>query len=212
MPGSTSGNTAWIMRELTRLEKQKADKAYVTQLEKLLQEKSTQHSHNIDEGKLSFARDISGLKRDINIAQRIAKEHPCLKEEEFSEMNANLVKLSEAHAGMLASQKNLTESQTFWNRWLIRGMLGFIAFLVLTGGTWVYSYFSIQNKADDAQKVSTEVKVLVSEVQQTQQTQAETLKLVAAGKETKDAMDMAQFKQELTQVMKEVLADKTVSR
>lgn len=213
MPGSPSGNTAWIMRELSRLEKQKADKAYVTQLEKLLQEKSVNYDRNLETSKLSFARDIGGVKKDVEAVQKATeKPHPCLKEEEFSEMNATLAKLSVAHEDMLESQKTLADSQTFWSRWFMKGMLGFIGFLVLTGGAWVYSFFSIQNKADDAHQVSTEVKALVSEVQQTQQIQADTLKEVVSAKEYRDNADMITLKQELTKVMKEVLADQARKR
>jgi hypothetical protein len=212
MPGSSSGNTAWIMRELTRLEKQKADKAYVTQLEKLLQEKGAQHERSLEDSKLSFARDINGLKRDIETAQKAAEDHPCLKEEEFSEMNATLAKLSTAHEDMLTSQKTLTEAQTFWSRWFMKGMIGFILFLLGTGGVWVYSYVNIKYKSEEAQKTSTEVKALVSEVQQTQKAQAETLKQVAATKETRDDAAMLQIRQELKQAMKEVLADNAANR
>lgn len=212
MPGSPSGNATWIMRELSRLEKQKADKAYVTQLEKLLQEKSVHYAHNLEESKLSFARDITGLNKGIEAAQKAADDHPCLKEEEFSEMNATLAKLSVAHEDMLESQKTLADSQTFWSRWFMKGMLGFIGFLVLTGGAWVYSFFSIQDKAEDAHKVSTEVKTLVSEVQQTQQIQADTLQEVANARDDQDAADMVLLKQELTKVMKEVLADQPRNR
>jgi len=207
MPGSPSGNTAWIMRELSRLEKQKADKAYVTQLEKLFQEKSVNYDRNLETSKLSFARDIGGVKKDIEaVLKATEKPHPCLKEEEFSEMNATLAKLSVAHEDMLESQKTLADSQTFWSRWFMKGMLGFIGFLVLTGGAWVYSFFSIQDKAEDAHKASTEVKALVSEVQQTQKVQADALQEVVNTKKDQDAEDMVLLKQELTKVMKEVLA------
>lgn len=187
MPGTPSGNTEWILRELNRLDKQKADKLYVT-------------------GK------FESCEKDIAAAKRTAEDHPCLNEEEFSDMNATLAKLSEAHEDMMKSQKDLSDSQTFWSRWFLKGLIGFILFLLGTGGFWVYSYTNIKYKSDEAQKAAVEVKTIVSEVQQTQKAQAETLKRVAEVKDVKDAMDMVVLRQELKQAMKEVLADKATTR
>lgn len=210
MPPSSS--TDWITRELNRLEKTKADKSYVVQFEKLLEERKQSFDKELEEARLSFGRDISNVKKETDAAKALAEKHPCIQAEEFAEMNATLAKLSEAHENMLSSQKTLTDSQTFWSRWVVKGLIGFIGFLILTGGAWVYSYFSIQSKAEEAQKASKEVKTIVSEVQQTQQTQAETLKRVAAVKDSKDAANMDLIRQELKQAMKEVLADNAANR
>lgn len=211
MPGAPSGNTAWIMRELTRLEKQKADKAYVTQLEKLYEEKSANLERNFDEGKLSFGRDINATKKDIEAARKLAEDHPCKKEEEWSEMNATLAKLSTAHEDMMTSQKSLAESQTFWSRWFFKGVIGFVVFLMGTGGVWVYSYFNIKNKSDEAQQTSIEVKSIVAEVQQTQKSQAETLKQISQV-QGQGMSDRQQLRQEIKNAFKEVLADKAANR
>lgn len=203
MPSSSP--TDWVVRELNRLEKTKADKPYVIQIEKLLEERRQALDKELDEMRLSFAKDISTIKKD-------AEKHPCMQEEEIDEMNATLAKLSESNSNLLLSHKALSDSQTFWSRWVVKGLMGFIGFLVLTGGAWVYSYFSIQDKAEEAQKASAEVKAIVSEVQQTQTIQAETLKKVAKAKESKDTADMLLLKQELKAAMKEVLADEAANR
>jgi hypothetical protein len=187
MPGTPSGNTEWIVRELNRLDKQKADRLYVT-------------------GKLET------LEKDVAAAKKAADTHPCLKEEDLSEMNATLAKLSTAHEDMMISQKSLAESQTFWSRWFFKGIIGFVVFLMGTGGVWVYSYFNIKDKSDEAQQVSVEVKTMVTEVQQTQKAQAETLKQVAAIKETRDDAARLQIRQELKQAVKEILADNAANR
>lgn len=208
MPPSSSSSD-WIARELSRLEKTKADKSYVVQIEKIFEARQGAVDRELEEARLSFGRDISNVKKEVDAAKALAEKHPCVQAEEFAEMNATLAKLSEAHENMLASQKTLADSQTFWSRWLVKGLIGFIGFLVLTGGAWVYSYFSIQNKAAEAQKASAEVKTLVTDVQQTQKNQAEALKQISTVQGGQSAVNLHQ---ELKKALKEVLADEAANR
>jgi len=206
MPPATSSED-WVVRELNRLDKAKADKAYVVQLEKLFQTRFEQVDKEIADAQLSFGRDISNVRKEASDIKALAVQHPCMQEEEFSDMNATLAKLSEANENMLSSQKTLADSQTFWSRWFLRGLIGFIGFLVFTGGFWVYSYVNIRNQAEGAEKSVKEVKAIVADVQQTQQKQADAMKNIhpAAG-------DPTLLKRELKQALQEVLADKAVNQ
>jgi hypothetical protein len=189
-------NTSWAMRELSRLDKSKADTTYVGKMEQLFDEKHKQ-----------LGRDVANLKKVVNDTRQSVGHHPCTKEKDWAGMHVHLAQLSEAQKNMMESQASLAESQTFWSRWFMRGMIGFIIFLLGTGGVWVYSYFTIKTKSEEAQETSIEVKKLVTDMQQAQKAQVQTIKGLYTAQDSQEEQTRAKMRQEMKQMFKEVLAE-----
>lgn len=206
------GDFAWIMRELSRLEKTKADKAYVVQIEKLIEQEKKNADKEADETKLSFGKDISALRKEIGDVKKCAENPACIQEEEIADMNAALSKVTEANENLLRSQTALTDNQNFWSRWFMRGMVGFIVFLLGTGSVWVYSYFSIKSKTDEAQQTTTELKTLVSQVQQTQKAYGQDLEDISRQIDVNKPIASDELKKELKLVLQEALAENKAKR
>jgi hypothetical protein len=206
MPALTpQSDTQWLRREIDRLDKQKADKLYVTSLKEYTE-------RELSEAKLSFAKDITSLNKDFEKLENLFNQHPCNQEEEIADMNAMLTHLNETYSSFVASQEKRQaahdESKKYWSRWVASGIVGFFLLLLGSGGSWLYSYYNIQAKTEEAQQTSTEVRSLVSQIQQTQQAQTTTLEKITQDTERQTLANREQLRQDLKTSIIEALQEK----
>lgn len=148
----SSGSLGWVERELTRLEANKADKGYVKQIEKA-----------IEELRRSLDKDITGLQSTTVDVKKLAEEHPCSQEERLTVMGKAI---------------------DFWSAWFVRGLIGFIMFLLTIGGLWLWSYFGLTTAVADTQRTSSStaasIQTTVDSIQQTQEEQRRALQRIEA--------------------------------
>jgi hypothetical protein len=163
-----SANDRWLNSEfkrvdenLGRLEANKADKGVVKGL-----------SEKLDEFKRRVDGDVTGVQETVEGARQLAAAHPCKQE-----------KVLEEHS---EKQKDTAAKIEFWNKWFLRGLIGFIGFLVTVGGLWLWSYFQLSATATEAHSLAAATIEVTKEIQTEQEAQRAMLKRIESPDTTKE--------------------------
>lgn len=173
-PSGSGGSVGWIERELTRLEASKADRGYVKQIEKA-----------IEELRRSLDKDITGLQSTAVDAKKLAEDHPCSQEERITIMGKAI---------------------DFWSTWFIRGLIGFITFLLTIGGLWLWSYFDLSSAVAGTREASrgnaVEIQATVDEIKKTQDEQRKVLQRIEEKDNSVQQVDLDAIKTAVKEALK----------